>query len=357
MQTLIDQAERENQLLEEVAKQLCNPQRSPEHLWEFVSTDRLTPDLTLELGGLLYCLLSTSKDRLSLQGTILHTQWLKNIGAHLARSYALENAWPQFAPLPLLIKGADLELTLYQDWGLSIGARSSSDWDLIIPSSYFHEVARDWESRYGQPVYPQSARLPHEPPHEMGFYIDQLLFELHIDPAPRFACELSGTALWERGIPTYHSSSVLVRHPTPSDRLLIWLTQYTKGGSITRLTDWLDLSLILCSLEKRLPELPVISSRYGLQLAFQDALCRWSSSPLSSLSPLSQDWISQRYPLESSKLLFTNRLTHQTPPHLIHCAQVRLTPPRLRASYLGRALIRVLSSSTQPRQTSSGEDL
>lgn len=303
------------------------------------------PELMRELGGCIADLYAQAHQELPSELEQCSPIWLSNIATHLARSKTLADAWPDDVSPPLLIKGSDLEQCVYPRFGLSVGARSSTDWDLLLPHPEYGYLVQQWANRYDPPTLPTSVRLTDEPSHELGFSIEGLLFEIHRDPAPRYACLLSGAELWSRGIPITLTEGLTVRHPSPLDRLWIWLTHYAKSGGITRLIDWLDFTFILSDLEAGFSALPTLALRFGLKSAFTEAMCRWSHSPLSILIPSLDRWIKVRYQAPLDRFTFMNRLRHHAHIHEIRIAQLRLVPPPLRAQYLGRGVLHLLNPS------------
>ena len=310
-----------------------------------------------ELGGLIWELTpQSSRDQLA-SADRLRDLWLQHNSAHLARLSALIRHWPSDAPAPLLFKGADLELHVYGSFNLSPGCRMSSDWDLIVPDPTYQDVLKTWTQRLGSPKLPRSARLPNEPPHEVGFNVDGLLIEVHRDPAPRFFSMLRGVTLWERAAYSQTLEGFSARQPTPIDRLLLWLVNYAKAGGLTRALSWVDLTLILIVLYRHNPELfaeesssqaPLrkILKSDGLYIASREALTQWVTSPLADtclhVSEQIKMWLSQE--ISRPELHFKRRLTPTSGRLRLGVAQFRLCAPSLRAQYLRRALLSVWTS-------------
>ena len=177
-------------------------------------------------------------------------QWLKQASTSLARSRLLAKYWPKTIPAPMLIKGADLELSLYEPLGFPPGIRSCSDWDILIPEPYYSQVIKDWQDKFGEGIVPQSSRLKSESPHELGFYIEDLLFEVHRDPAPLSFTSITGEQIWSNRQIQFDAWGQKYYVPSPKCRLVIFLLNYAKGGGQTRLLDWLDLIIIIKALTR-----------------------------------------------------------------------------------------------------------
>lgn len=300
-----------------------------------------------ELGGLIWSLTPPSMRATLPNADRLSKLWLSQSSAHLMRSSALARHWPREEGPPLLIKGADLELSLYPEAGLSLGARASSDWDILIPKPRYDQVVQRWRALFGEPSVPRSVRLSHEPPHELGFLVDGLLIEVHHEPAPRFFSLLSGEGLWERAQPAITPEGLEVRIPAARDRLLIWLVNYAKAGGMMRPLGWLDLTLIMRDALRGAEVSPMTYLRgeaieYGLLSALESALISWATSPLSLLCPT---LLSELHDLAPVKVCSNSPLT----PIRIGLNQVRFCAPQLRAEYLSRAAHRLLTFKERSR--------
>ena len=298
-----------------------------------------------ELGGLIWEL-TPHATRAQLSGSAhLHRLWLRQGASHLARSAALSMHWPQDLPPPLLIKGSDLELSLYPRRALSAGARASSDWDVILPDPHYTSLVKTWTRRFGAPIQPQSARFIDEEPHEVGFLINGALIEVHRDPAPRFFSPLSGEDLWRRGRRAFTPEGLEVKHPQPTDRLLIWLVNYAKAGGAVRSQSWLDLTLILEDVgtshhrEEAAIEIEILeaeAAQYGLKNALRAALTMWTRSPLSQLNVQLSAEITER--VDSGNWPQEPRSAQRSDPLRVALNQVRYCAPQVRSAYLNRAM-------------------
>lgn len=170
-------------------------------------------------------------------------RYLVHSSLHFARWHALYMAWPKDFPAPLLIKGADYEHSLLDD----VAHRFACDWDILIPDPWYSQLCILWSQQFGTGITPKSARLKHQNPHNMGFYINHILIEVHRDPTPSYVCSLSGIDLWNRASLYASSQEVHFKFklPTDADRMLIWLGNYLKSAHGYTLDDLLDFTLIL----------------------------------------------------------------------------------------------------------------
>ena len=306
------------------------------------------------------------------QESELESAWWSQMSAHLARRATLSAVWPERAPPPLLIKGADYEVDLYS----SPGARGASDWDLLLPEPFFSNMVNEWTQRYGPPSLPRTPRDPHETPFSVGFYIDQLLFELHRDPAPPALCLLSGATLWSRGRPI-DLEGLRVLRPLAIDRLWIWLAQYVKGGGAISLLGWVDFSLILARIFSERPqdqaqrrgarrslfdELFIEAKDLHLDLALEVALHQWRQTPLcpapllgldalrGHVSPLSGQRVGRDRLISQLIRLLPHPLSAQVdlPMSVRKSVQWALCAPPLRADYTRRLISRGLTLFTPP---------
>ena len=331
--------------------------------------DRSNPNCTISLssthvqtaidqgiGGLLFQLVSNVK---SLPVSIiepLQDVWLTQISAALARGQILHKFWPTTLSPPVIIKGIDLEEHLYAPLGFTIGTRTSSDWDLLIPDPTYTTVLNTWTQQFGPALEPQSARLDTESSHEVGFYIEGLLFELHRDPAPNYFTTVDGQYIWNQR--TEFTSSWGQRLNTPSriDRLIIWLINYAKSGGVSRLLDWIDFILILNSLgdedRQQIITAPYINHSlkyHGLHIVIGDALGTIRYTPLYRLlsQPFSQ--LQPEPPYDLSLLLHS--LNRFTSPVRVALHQVKYCHPKLRPEYIRRAMIKLSNSLTDATAT------
>jgi hypothetical protein len=303
----------------------------------------------------------------------LESAWWSQMSAHLARRATLSAVWPERAPPPLLIKGADYEIDLYS----SPGARGASDWDLLLPDPFYSEMVNEWTRRYGPPSLPRTPRDPHEAPFSVGFYIDQLLFELHRDPAPPALCLLSGATLWARGRPI-ELEGLRVLRPLATDRLWIWLAQYIKGGGAISLLGWVDFSLILARIysettlnqallrgERRalFDALFIEAKGLHLDLALDVALHQWRRTSLcpeplrAHTSPLSDQPVGRARLISQLTRLLPHPLSAQVdlPMSVRKSVQWALCPTPLRADYTRRLLSRALTHLAPPHPLSQGD--
>ena len=307
------------------------------------------------LGGLFH-LLFDEKTNFGLPVKKLFKEtWFKYSAATLARMKLLHQYWPKSCEHPLLIKGVDLEEALYRELDLGLGARSCSDWDLLIPSPYYEKVASEWTSLFNEPLLPESARFQGEDVHELGFYIQHLLFELHRDPAPMHFTTLTGQDLWDRSTIIESSWGQIVRQPCPEDRLLLWLLNFAKSGGCSRLLDWLDLTLILGQFTFEQQKQIFHSPKQILWLKsdsfvniLEDVLHIFKTLPLFLLFSAkvrakheteALEQITKVERMDDSVLLPTS-LTKQSQPLLIAIQKIKYCSPRLRSSYLHRGLER-----------------
>lgn len=201
--------------------------------------------------------------------------WARNVAGHLARLAALGRIWPDGAPPPLVIKGADLAENLYDD----PGARAANDLDLLLPEpGYSATLGRI--STVGRRPPPRYERFADETPCATGLEVDGLLIELHREVMPIHRTRLFGAALWDRGTPA-EMGGVAVRVPAPFDRLLIWLANAGKDAFFVDLAALLDLGLILKALDE--PDWAgwrARAARVGLGRPFDMALHRLGQSGL-----------------------------------------------------------------------------
>ena len=199
--------------------------------------------------------------------------WVINVAGHLRRAAALEARWPPEAIPPLVFKGADYGERIYQD----PGARSSVDLDLLVPC---HDFKRLSQALGDTPSLPRYERFPWERPYALGFRVEGVLVELHSHPQPPHRADLTGKDLWERGI-TANLGPMVVRYPSPQDRVLLWLTNQAKGGFRGDLSDLLDLALALRALGPPWRPLQQAVVEAGLRRPFELALLRLEHSGLS----------------------------------------------------------------------------
>jgi hypothetical protein len=307
------------------------------------------------IAGLLFQLLNGRSSFNYQQLQTIESIWLTQVGGALARSDLLNRYWPSNHPPPMIIKGIDLEEHLYAPLGIAPGVRTCSDWDLLVPDPIYTSIIEHWTKHFGAPLQPQTARLPHESPHELGFYIDGFLFEVHRDPAPLFFTTVSGEYLWVDRDHIESSWGQQLSKPSLQHRLLIWLINYAKSGGVSRLLDWVDLALIINSLPAKLQESLTHDSLQitwisinGLQHVTQDVMHILSSTPLRLILNLNlphEQCIENMTPLMRS-------LQRSRSPLQVALHQVKYCHPKLRGEYLKRALLKAtvyLSPPTAPR--------
>lgn len=279
--------------------------------------------------------------------TFLQDQWLEQASAALARSRLLSKYWPKDLPSPMLIKGADLELSLYEPLGFPTGIRSCSDWDLLIPEPYYSKVIKDWESRFGVGIVPQSARFKNESPHELGFYIEGFLFEVHRDPAPLNFSSITGEQIWENRQSKVDAWGRKYYVPSAQDRLTIFLLNYGKSGGQTRLLNWLDLVMIIRALSPaEQSELFRVQAQVNLlnqpQISkiLKDVLVILNSTPLmDTIHKQNVDLVEQQ-PVNLN-LLFASlyRYQEQTKKSVL---QVHYCESALRAQYIQAKILKLV---------------
>lgn len=168
--------------------------------------------------------------------------WSLNVAGHLARIAALRRVWPEQAPPPLVIKGADLAENLYDD----PGARAANDLDLLLPDPGFAAVNAALPTSGRRPP-PRYERFAGEAPIAVGIEVDGVLIELHRALLPGHRARLDDTGLYGRSVPGRLGERA-VRFPTALDRLLIWLANAAKDALFVDLAGLLDLGLILKAL-------------------------------------------------------------------------------------------------------------
>ncbi len=164
--------------------------------------------------------------------------WQLNVAGYLARIAAAKQVWPEGAPPPLVIKGADLGAHVYGD----PGARAANDLDLLLPDPLFGRV----EARLPGPrrAPPRYERFAGESPIAVGVEAQGVLIELHRALTPAHRDRLDGAALYRAGRPAL-LDGLPVRVPTAEDRLHIWLANAAKDALYVDLGGLLDLALIL----------------------------------------------------------------------------------------------------------------
>lgn len=203
--------------------------------------------------------------------------WTRSVAGHLARAAAFAQWWPDDAPPPLVIKGADLVENLYGD----PGARAANDLDLLLPDAQYEAVVRRLSGARRPP--PRHERYAHEPPVATGFEVDGVLIELHRAVAPMHRAMLSPRGLYERSAPGRFGRRA-VRYPDPRDRLVIWLANAGKDAFFLDLAALLDLTLICRALRllerPRWSELRADMGLFGLARPMDMALLRLAESGL-----------------------------------------------------------------------------
>lgn len=271
----------------------------------------------------------------------LKQQWLQQASASLIRAKVLAEYWPKKLPPPMLIKGADLELSLYETHGFPSGIRSSSDWDLLIPDPYYSQVIKLWEKQFGKGIVPQSAHLPDEQPHELGFYIEGLLFEVHKDIASASFTSWNGQKAWQERQTRTDLWGSIYHVPSSKLRLIIFLLNYGKTGGQTRLLDWLDLVLIINNLDPAeqlilLGEDSELSTLLPKQLStiWQDVLKIFQQTELIEIwpNPLVSKPAKFLRPLQESLLRYQSPIKKAS-------LQLKYCEPHLRAGYLQAKLL------------------
>ncbi len=110
--------------------------------------------------------------------------------------------------------------------------------------------------------------------------MDGILIELHSHPQPPHRANLPGQELWARGV-TANLGPMVVRYPSPQDRVLLWLTNQAKGGFRGDLSDLLDLALALRALGPPWQPLQQAVVEAGLRRPFELAVLRLEHSGLS----------------------------------------------------------------------------
>ena len=75
---------------------------------------------------------------------LLESDWMMRSAGYLARGAILQSVWPEESGPPLLIKGVDLEESVYPRIGLSGGSRACSDWDILLTSESHKAVCSKW---------------------------------------------------------------------------------------------------------------------------------------------------------------------------------------------------------------------
>lgn len=168
--------------------------------------------------------------------------WSLHVAGHLARIAAFGRVWPEQAPPPLVIKGADLAEHLYDD----PGARAANDLDLLLPDPDFAAVEAALPTSGRRPP-PRYERFAGEAPIAVGVEVDGVLIELHRALLPGHRARLDDGGLYTRGI-AGRLGERAVRFPAPMDRLLIWLANAAKDALFVDLAGLLDLGLILKAL-------------------------------------------------------------------------------------------------------------
>lgn len=174
---------------------------------------------------------------------IAYRTWANQAAAHLRRVDCLARHWPRGAPAPLLIKGADLAEHVYRD----PGARRMSDLDLVVPPSEFEAVARALGRVADAVDVPRFEAFPGDPPYELAFRFGDVTLEVHRALQPFHRGGPAAERLYENASPGV-LDGLPIRIPSPLDRVLIWLTNQSKGSFQDDLADYLDLALLLRAL-------------------------------------------------------------------------------------------------------------
>ena len=281
------------------------------------------------------------------------------MGGALLRGHILQKHWPYSLSPPLIIKGVDLEEHLYSPLGFSLGTRTSSDWDLLIPEPMYTQVALEWTRRFGPALEPQSVRLSTEAPHELGFYIEGFLFELHRDPAPTYFTTVNGKDVWDHRIELKSSWDQPISRPSEVDRLIIWLINYAKSGGSSRLLDWIDFILILNALTTKerqqviyTPHMNSELQKHGLHLATKEAVFTIRQTPLYHLIELPKNLPSVNRQEQFNFAALLKSLNRYRSPLRVAVHQVKYCHPQLRAEYIRRAIIKLSRSMITPPATS-----
>ncbi len=222
------------------------------------------------LAGALYHIRPPLSDT---DGARCEAAWAQNVAGHLLRVRALEERWPETAPAPLVIKGADLAENVYGD----PGARAAVDLDLLLPAREERRVGAALAAVADSVTLPDYERWPAEAPCGRGYHFSPILLELHAAPQPEHRARLTGAALWPRGR-MGRLGSVAVRYPTPVDRVLIWITNQAKGSFSGDLADLLDFALLLRDQGAGFAEIAARATETGLRRPYEVALLRLGAS-------------------------------------------------------------------------------
>ncbi len=222
------------------------------------------------LNGLLYHIGDLADE---LERAQAQRAWTTNLAGHMARLQVFAEVWPKGALPPLLIKGGDLAERLYPN----AGCRAADDLDLLVPLADFPRLARALEAQADEVRVPRYERYAHERPHNLGFLFGDVLLELHHAPQPTHRARLGGYELWLRSTPA-EVAGRSVRLPSPTDRLLIWLSNRAKGAFFADLRDWLEGALLIKAAAS--VDLASAAERAELGRAWRFALARLDAEGL-----------------------------------------------------------------------------
>ncbi|MBU0552330.1 nucleotidyltransferase family protein [Myxococcota bacterium] len=185
--------------------------------------------------------------------------WRRALWAHLRRLKTWRQVWPEAAPAPLLIKGADLAERLYQD----PGARPANDLDLLVTPAAFEPLRAALSAQADEIRSARYERHPWERAYSLGFLFDGALIELHAGLLPPHRGGPSACGLWHRG-EAARLQGRAIRYPTPVDRLLITLTNIAKDGGRMDLLSALELGLLLSASGLGRRGLGLLAAHHGL---------------------------------------------------------------------------------------------
>ena len=191
------------------------------------------------LRGLLYTLAPESP-----QATPYQDDRLRNIAHHLQIEQIMSQHWPSDIAAPVVMKGFDYTLNLYPE----IGLRRANDIDLLISPQYFDEVcdtlARFMDIRNA----PNENRFDHEAPSAVTFEFEDVTIDLHHTPIMNHQTRLNTDSIIAASqLGKIGQCDVL--YPSPDDRLLLWLHNFSKNFQPINMHQLIDLALILKSLK------------------------------------------------------------------------------------------------------------
>ena len=170
---------------------------------------------------------------------------INNVARHMFFEEFLDKSWKKSWPAPLVFKGFDYATNLYS----SVSDRSSSDLDLLLPTSHFEDITHQLSQSLSEAPPPKENRFPWEKPSARSFTTGNVSIDIHNSVTMPHQTRLNNEQLFEKAIPS-KVRTTKVFFPSAEHRLLIWLQNFSKNAHPLSLKSVLDFTLILKQISK-----------------------------------------------------------------------------------------------------------